>query len=210
MKVLIADNNALFREALNTKITQIYPNAIVFQADTFAKSAEIFRKQNDFDLLIIDSDMPEMSLEHALNTIMSEAAKTKVVIVSESEDVAKIRKLFALGVVGYIPKELNSRIITAAIQLIVSGGKYLPSCLIESHSFSQPGEKANSSLLKPLTNRQAQVLDLVAQGKSNKQIAYDMGVSEATVKLHINALLRSLRVTNRTQAVITAQKMGLI
>ena len=64
--------------------------------------------------------------------------------------------------------------------------------------------------VKTLTNRQSQVLDLIAQGKSNKQIAYDMGVSESTVKLHINALLRSLHVNNRTQAVITAQKIGLI
>ena len=68
----------------------------------------------------------------------------------------------------------------------------------------------SNPLKKNLTNRQSQVLDLKAQGKSNKQIAYDMGVSEATVKLHINALLRSLKVNNRTQAVITAQKMGLI
>ena len=64
--------------------------------------------------------------------------------------------------------------------------------------------------LKTLTNRQSQVLDLIAQGKSNKQIAYDMGVSESTVKLHINALLRTLHVSNRTQAVVTAQKMGII
>ena len=68
----------------------------------------------------------------------------------------------------------------------------------------------SNPLKKNLTNRQSQVLDLIAQGKSNKQIAYDMGVSEATVKLHITALLRSLKLNNRTQAVITAQKMGLI
>ena len=72
------------------------------------------------------------------------------------------------------------------------------------------GTSGRNSGLKNLTNRQSQVLDLIAQGKSNKQIAYDMGVSESTVKLHINALLRTLHVSNRTQAVVTAQKMGII
>ena len=95
------------------------------------------------------------------------------------------------------------------MQLVLNGGKYLPEALLDI-STGNTGNHQATGLLKPLTNRQSQVLDLVAQGKSNKQIAYDMGVSEATVKLHINALLRSLHVTNRTPAVITAQQIGLI
>ena len=135
--------------------------------------------------------------------------------IAGSSDSAKIRKLFTLGIKGYISKRSNSKIIGLALQLIANGGKYIPDAVLENYAVAAtvaPSIHQNELLnnIKPLTNRQAQVLDLVAQGKSNKQIAYDMGVSEATVKLHINALLRSLHVTNRTQAVITAQKIGLI
>ena len=94
--------------------------------------------------------------------------------------------------------------------MILDGGTYIPPVMLKTDSISKSTSPTLPPLKKNLTNRQSQVLDLIAQGKSNKQIAYDMGVSEATVKLHINALLRSLKVNNRTQAVITAQKMGLI
>ena len=92
-----------------------------------------------------------------------------------------------------------------ALSYILNGETYIPKALQDIKT-----DCPDKFLTKKLTNRQSQVLDLIAQGKSNKQIAYEMGVSEATVKLHINALLRSLKVTNRTQAVITAQKIGLI
>lgn len=209
MKVLVAENNALFREALSTKISQIFPHAILLYAGDFTEYLNLLHKEKPFDLIIIDFDMPEMSSEYSLNAIISTAQNNKIVVVSESGDNAKIRKLFALGIQGYILKNSNSKIIGNILQLVLNGGKYLPEALLDI-STGNTGNHQATGLLKPLTNRQSQVLDLVAQGKSNKQIAYDMGVSEATVKLHINALLRSLHVTNRTQAVITAQKIGLI
>ena len=93
--------------------------------------------------------------------------------------------------------------MTSALKLVLDGGTYVPSTLLNRNT-------DNMGKNKILTHRQNQVLGLVAQGMSNKQIAYEIGVSEATVKLHINALLRSVGATNRTQAVITAQKMGII
>ena len=99
----------------------------------------------------------------------------------------------------------NLLIFKEAILSLIKGETYIPKALQDVKN-----EYPDKFINKKLTNRQSQVLDLIAQGKSNKQIAYEMGVSEATVKLHINALLRSLKVTNRTQAVITAQKIGLI
>ena len=119
-----------------------------------------------------------------------------------------IRKILSLGIKGYIPKRSDPKIMHNALKLILDGGTYIPPALIETSADSY--KNSNNANGKTLTHRQSQVLDLIAQGKSNKQIAYEMGVSEATVKLHINALLRSLKVHNRTQAVITAQKMGII
>jgi len=215
MKVLIADDNSLFREALKSVVTRTFPEAKISSAESFASGMELLSNNNNFDLIVLDFDMPEMSSEHALNSIMSASDNARIAVVASSEDSAKIRKLFTLGIRGYISKRSNSKIIGLALQLIASGGKYIPDAVLENYAVATniaPNVNQSEILsnIKPLTNRQAQVLDLVAQGKSNKQIAYDMGVSEATVKLHINALLRSLHVTNRTQAVITAQKIGLI
>ena len=215
MKILIADDNSLFREALKSVVTHTFPDAKISSAESFAAGMELLSNNNRFDLIILDFDMPEMSSEHSLNAIMSASENAKIAVVASNEDSAKIRKLFTLGIRGYISKRLSSKIIGTALQLIALGGKYIPDAVLENYavvtasSAGVPNPELLSNI-KPLTNRQAQVLDLVAQGKSNKQIAYDMGVSEATVKLHINALLRSLHVTNRTQAVVTAQKIGLI
>lgn len=215
MKILIADDNSLFREALKSVIAHTFPEAKISAAENFAAGMELLSNNNKFDMIILDFDMPEMSTEHALNSIMSASENAKIVVVASTGDSAKIRKLFTLGIKGYISKRSNSKIIGIALLLIANGGKYIPDAVLENYAVattSNVGNYQNEALsnIKPLTNRQAQVLDLVAQGKSNKQIAYDMGVSEATVKLHINALLRSLHVTNRTQAVVTAQKIGLI
>lgn len=216
MKILIADDNSLFREALKSVISHTFSDAKISSAESFAAGMELLSNNNTFDMIILDFDMPEMSSEHSLNSIMSASDKAKIVIVSSTEDSAKIRKLFTLGIRGYISKRSNSKIIGIALLLIANGGKYIPDAVLENFAVVTTGgnpvnyQNENVINIKPLTNRQAQVLDLVAQGKSNKQIAYDMGVSEATVKLHINALLRTLHVTNRTQAVVTAQKIGLI
>ena len=211
MNILLVDDNSLFREALKSVVLHTFPEATISQTESFAAGIKLL-KDNHFDLIVIDSDMPEFYAEGTLNSLMRTAENSRVVVVSSSEDNVKIRKLFSLGIRGYISKKANSRIIGNALQLVANGGKYLPSSLLENNVIVQTnGNNVEySTLNKPLTNRQSQVLNLVAQGKSNKQIAYDMGVSEATVKLHINALLRSLHVTNRTQAVITAQKIGLI
>jgi len=215
MKVLIADDNSLFRDALKSVIMRTFPEAKISLAENFAAGMELLSNNSRYDLIILDFDMPEMSAEHSLNAIMNASENARIVAVASSGDSLKIKKLFGLGLKGYISKRSNSRIIGNALQLVSNGGKYIPEAVLEdvvavSANSMLPGAKESVALIKPLTNRQSQVLDLVAQGKSNKQIAYDMGVSEATVKLHINALLRSLGVTNRTQAVVTAQKIGLI
>ncbi len=211
MKVLIADDHALFRDGLGMRLEQIDPDAVILQASGFTQALKIIDQEKKLDLVILDLDMPDMRWEDGLDEMKKKAPDARFVVVSASEDVRSIRKLLENGVCGYIPKRSDPKILNGALKLVLDGGTYIPPVLIESTasgtSETAPSGKAKG---KTLTNRQAQVLDLVAKGMSNKQIAYEMGVSEATVKLHINALLRSIGVTNRTQAVVTAQKMGLI
>ena len=206
MKVLIADDHALFRDALGKLIENLDTSATIIQAANFAQTLKILGHETAFDMVVIDPDMQDMpSWEEGLDEIGKAAGDARLVIISAAENPRNIRSPLEKGASGYISKRAESKILTNALKLILEGGTYIPPLLLNQNAGML--EKNNT---KTLTNRQSQVLNLVAQGMSNKQIAYEMGVSEATVKLHINALLRSVGATNRTQAVITAKKMGII
>ena len=210
MKVLITDEQSLFRDGLSLRLKQINPNIAIIQASNLIEMQKLLTENMDTDIVLLDIDLAELNATEIITKIKSIAPNTKIVAISSSEEIRNIKKILSLGVKGYITKKSDSNILSGALKLILDGGTYLPPTLLENQNAYNNGDKTTGFLKKNLTNRQSQVLDLIAQGKSNKQIAYDMGVSEATVKLHINALLRSLKVNNRTQAVITAQKLGLI
>ena len=207
MKILIADDHALFRDELASRLEKLNSDVVLMQASSFSQALKILEKETDLDMIIVDLDMPDMKWEEGIEQLRQKSNEINMVVISASEDVRSIRKVLASGIKGYIPKRSEPKIMHNALKLILEGGTYIPPALIENNA-EMPLNGNHRG--KTLTNRQSQVLDLIAQGKSNKQIAYEMGVSEATVKLHINALLRSLKVNNRTQAVVTAQKMGLI
>jgi len=206
MKVLIADDHALFRDALGHLIEDIDNSATVLQTSGYAQTVKILKNETHFDMVIIDIEMQDMpTWEQGIEEIKSLIGDADLVVISAAENPRYIRIALEKGAKGYISKRSESKIIQNALKLILEGGTYIPPTLLNKNA-----EVNENSAAKTLTARQNQVLNLVAQGMSNKQIAYEIGVSEATVKLHINALLRSVGATNRTQAVITAQKMGII
>ncbi len=208
MKILIADDHALFRDGLALRLEEIVPDAVILQASGYSQVFKILNTESQIDVLLLDVEMQDMPWLESLKQIHAMAPKMKIIVVSASEDSRTIRTILATGVKGYIPKRSEVKVFNNALRLIIEGGNYVPPNLLENAPINALSSRNIG--IKTLTTRQSQVLDLIAQGKSNKQIAYDMGVSESTVKLHINALLRSLHVSNRTQAVITAQKIGLI
>lgn len=210
MKILITDEQSLYRDGLALILKQINPNISVIQSSDITEMQDFLYQNTDTDFIILDIDLAEPNTSETINKITTAYPQTKIIAISSSEDIKNIKKILSFGVKGYIPKKIDSNILSGALKLILDGGTYIPPILLENSLSKNTQISTHNILQKNLTNRQSQVLDLIAQGKSNKQIAYDMGVSEATVKLHINALLRSLKVNNRTQAVITAQKMGLI
>lgn len=210
MKVLIADEQSLFRDGLTLRLKEINQNIDILQSSSLSEMLQILSAEPNTDILILDIDLAGFSAEETIKNIQNISPSAKIIAISSSEDAHNIKNILSLGAKGYIPKRSDSNILSGALKLILDGGTYIPPVMLKTDSISKSTSPILPPLKKNLTNRQSQVLDLIAQGKSNKQIAYDMGVSEATVKLHINALLRSLKVNNRTQAVITAQKMGLI
>ena len=201
MKVLIADEHALFRDGLGLLIEQLDGSATILQASNFAQALKILDTEHKFDLIIIDLDMQDMVWEKGFDAIRAKAGDARLVVISASENVHNIRESLEKGASGYITKRAETKILSNALKLILDGGTYIPPVMLGKNLDDTPAKGKG----KMLTNRQSQVLGLVAKGMSNKQIAYEMGVSEATVKLHINALLRAIGATNRTQAVIIAQ-----
>lgn len=212
MRVLIADDHALFRDGLSLNLERLDSTVVIFQAGSYSQALKILEEEKNLDLVIIDLDMPDMPWEEGLAELHKKSNGARYVVISASEDNRSIRKTLEQGISGYIPKRSDTKVLNAALKLILDGGTYFPPSVLETRAAaSKDGTTtAERPKSKVLTNRQFEVLSLIAQGMSNKQIAYELGVSEATVKLHINAMLRSLGVNNRTQAVITAQKMGLI
>lgn len=211
MKILIADDHALFRDGLSMHLEQIAPRAVISQAGNFSQAVKILEAEPQIDLIIIDLDMPDMKWEEGLAQLKANAPGARFIVISASEDNRNIKKALELGISGYIPKRSETKVLTSALKLILDGGTYLPPSILEHANAGLFGDSNEGKTKgKTLTPRQSEVLSYVAEGMSNKQIAYKMGVSEATVKLHINALLRAVGATNRTQAVIIAQKMGLI
>ena len=208
MKILIADDHALFRDGLSLYLEKLEPEIVIAQAGSYAQMFKLLDSDSNTDFVFFDYEMPDLPWAQALDNLKKISPKTSFVVISGAEDNRTIKSILTAGAKGYIPKRSDSKVLNSALRLILDGGTYVPPNLIENISQTAPNEKDKS--IKNLTQRQSQVLDLIAQGKSNKQIAFDMGVSESTVKLHINALLRSLHVSNRTQAVITAQKLGII
>lgn len=213
MKILIGDDHLLFREGLCRLLTQLDDQASFIEAGTFDDVLTLARDGQDFDLVLLDLQMPGFPGFSGVQEICEAQAGTPVVIVSASEAQADVRAALDAGASGYIPKSSSVKIMLSALNLIFSGGIYVPPAAIlgdgpgvaAGSAGSSPGGAAVSAAGTPtLTQRQRDVLRCLREGKSNKQIAYELGLSEGTVKIHVTAVMRSLGVRNRTQAVIAS------
>lgn len=203
MKILIGDDHLLFREGLCRLLTQLDADAEFFEAGTYDEVLALCRGDQDFDLILMDLQMPGWPGFVGIQQICDVQAGTPVVIVSASESQSDVRAALDAGASGYIPKSSSVKIMLSALNLVFSGGIYVPPAAIQTETHGgvpaagQPGSPA-------LTQRQRDVLRCLREGKSNKQIAYELGLSEGTVKIHVTAVMRSLGVRNRTQAVIAS------
>lgn len=208
MKILLADDHALYREGLILHLNKLVPQAQILQAADYDEAAAQVKQNPDIEFVIADLGMRSRNWEDGLPTLRKILPDAKTIVISASEDNNDIKKALSLGIKGYLSKRSDTKVLTAALKLIFDGGTYFPPSIVEVNNLSSEAKEHHRDKL--LTPRQTEVLNYVAQGLSNKQIAYKMNVSEATVKLHINALLRALGATNRTQALILAQKRGLV
>ncbi len=205
MKILIIDDHSLYRDGLKFNLSHIIPDAQIIDAENFSQALEYLKQNNDINLILADWDIPEIKWKDGLKKLKETSDNLQIGVMASTNENHDIRKILNMGLCCFLPKNINAKVLNSALGLVLNGGTYFPPSLLNhnSNQFSQTNGKH-------LTNRQTEVLKYLAQGLSNKQIAYQMNVSEATVKLHINALLRAVGATNRTQAVIKSQQLGIV
>jgi len=208
MKILIADDHALFREGLRHVLLQLGAGVTVIEAPNCEQALSLSALNPDLDLALLDLKMPGMDGFEAMSLLLERSPALPIVVLSSSEDPADMQRALEAGAMGFISKSETAQVILSALRLVLSGGIYVPPALVrESAIRAQSHASAASSRLTP---RQLGVLSLVVQGKSNKMIARELDLSEATVKVHVSAIMKALDAVNRTQVAMTAKKLGLI
>ena len=214
MKFLMADKSQDKRNNLTHALQELDENAEITVADNLYGIFSLLNKNKDFNYIVLDFAMLGPEWRRNLKRLCAEKENAKFVFFSDIKDKDILTFIFSLGCYGCIPKYFGKEAIHSAFYLIIKGYRYIPPAVLgqdTEQSVASPGVKSyRLPDGKTLTPRQVEVLGFLSRGLSNKQIAFEMSVSEATVKLHMNALLKNLDVSNRTQAVLSAQKFGFI
>lgn len=199
MKVLVADDHSLFREGLQHVLAEFDDTLEMLQAADCKSALDSAAAHPDLDLVLLDLNMPGMNGLDALERFCSRFPALPVVILSASTRRADMRRALDLGAMGFVPKDVTGRQMIQALRLVLEGSVYVPPALVRNPEPQQAR----------LTERQSEVLKLMAQGQSNKEIARALDLAEATVKMHITAIMKLLQVSNRTQAVLAAQRLHI-
>src|SRR5690242_836558 len=208
-EVLIADDHPLFRDALKRAVQTEWPNALLHEADSVPVLQALIDAHPDAELLLLDLHMPGASGFSALVHVRSQHPGLPIVVVSAHEESAVIARAVAHGASGYIPKSASIGTIVDAVRGVLAGEVWLPESLVGAGAALAPAEADAAARIAELTPQQFRVLAMIAEGLLNKQIAYDLGVSEATVKAHMTAIMRKLGVGNRTQVALLASQLAL-
>jgi len=205
-RLIIADDHPLFRGALREAVAGLFERADIGEAGSFDEVAKLLEHGGEVDLILLDLTMPGVRGFSGLIYLRAQYPSVPIIVVSANDDPSVIRRCMDLGTSGFIPKTLGIEDMRAAIKRVLEGGLWTPPDV--DLGSGADAEAANlMARLTSLTPQQVRVLMMLSEGLLNKQIAYELGVSEATVKAHVSAILQKLGVESRTQAVIAAAKI---
>jgi len=203
--LLIADDHPLFRGALREAVNGLFKRADIGEAGTFEEVTDLLERGGDIDLILLDLRMPGVRGFSGLMYLRAQYPSLPIVVVSANDDPAVIRRCMEFGASGFIPKTLGVEALRQAIARVLQGEVWTPPDVDLARD--DDAESAAIARLATLTPQQVRVLMMLSGGLLNKQIAHELGVSEATVKAHVSAILQKLGVDSRTQAVIAAGKI---
>jgi DNA-binding NarL/FixJ family response regulator len=209
-QIIVADDHPLFREALKAAVGRLESGARFIEAGTVAALLEAIEGEPDADLLMLDLNMPGAQGFNALVHVRGSRPDLPVVVVSADDDPHTIAGALRYGAQGFIPKSTEAGQIGRAVEAVLSGEIYTPSGYHAPRANAQSDDDLRiARRIADLTPQQFRVLGMLCSGLLNKQIAYELDVSEATVKAHVTAILRKLGVTTRTQAVLAAGRLAV-
>jgi len=205
--ILIADDHPLFRGALRQALLSALPGTRLSEAGSFEEMARSLSQGADADLILLDLTMPGVQGFSGLLFLRADYPQVPVMVVSANDDPGVVRRCIEFGALGFMPKTLEAEQMAVAVQSVLDGNVWVPAGI----DLNAPQDNETASTIKrlmTLTPQQVRVLMMLSEGLLNKQIAYELTVSEATVKAHVSAILQKLGVDSRTQAVILASKIA--
>jgi DNA-binding NarL/FixJ family response regulator len=215
MKILVVDDHALIRDALRGVLKEVKPDADVLEASDCRQAMALVADHiDDLSLVLLDLNLPDRDGFSVLAELRERYPAISVVVLSGQQDRSSVVKALDLGALGYIPKSGQRKVMLTALQLVFEGGIYIPPEILSRDAPTAvqhpPGsERPHASPADlGLTGRQLDVLALMMEGKSNKAICRVLDLAEPTVKNHVTAILKALKVTNRTEAVIAVRELG--
>jgi DNA-binding NarL/FixJ family response regulator len=211
MRIVIADDHSLFRDGMRHVLSALSSDVSVMEAGTFAEVLALIEDANNLDLIILDLSMPGMNGAESIAQVKGLTKGAPIVVISASEDRDDVMGALDAGATGYIPKSVRGQVMLSALQLVMVGGTYVPTLVLEDHGNGTPrgNAAACANLRAILTERQIDVLRLLAEGRPNKEIARHLHLAEGTVRVHVNAVLKALSARNRTEAALAARNAGL-
>jgi two-component system, NarL family, nitrate/nitrite response regulator NarL len=211
MKLLIVDDHAILREGLAAMLRQAGPDTEVLQAGDGAEGVRLAETHQDLDAVFLDLEMPGVDGMSAVPELGRRRPDLPVIVLSSSEDPLDVKRALALGALGYVPKSAAPQTLLSALALVLSGNVYVPPLMLNAVTAACGHAGANGSGPRAaLTERQLEVLRLLSDGLSNKEIGRALGLSDKTVKVHITTIFKTLNVVNRTQAASAARREALL
>ncbi len=216
MKVLLIDDHVLIRDALRGVLKGLESDAAIFDASSGRQAMQLIEEHGDLSLILLDLNLPDRDGFGLLSELRERYPAVSIVVLSAFNDRDNVVKALHLGALGFIPKSASREVMMSALQLVFSGGIYIPPEILTRSEPTQVGPATRlrqaGTTASPadfgLTERQIEVLALMMQGKSNKAICRALDLAEPTVKNHVTAILKALKVTNRTEAVIAVGALG--
>lgn len=203
-RALVVDDHPLFCDALELTLRNTARFGEIATADTLSKGLDLLREGGRRDLVVLDLNLPDVTGLDGLIRLKTAAPDTPVLVVSSMAENAMISAAMEAGASGFVPKHSPHAEFRTALDAIFGGETYLPESFVACDT--SPDRSDAVSRLSSLTAQQARILELICDGKLNKQIAYDLSIAETTVKAHVTAIMRKLAVQSRTQAVLVAQQ----
>jgi len=214
MKILLVDDHALFRDGLHYVLQQLSDEVEILEAANFADGLKLAMLHPELDLALLDLNMPGSEGPASIGYFHQSCPLIPVVVVSGEEGRSCMENVMHNGAMGYISKSSNAAVMRGALNLVLSGGVYVPPQMLRSSgelADVEAADRRKSNINETgMTQRQLQVLELLAAGMSNKEIAEAINLAEGTVKIHVAAIFQVLHVCSRMEAVRMAEKLALI